>query len=981
MWKNKLNFIVLASIMATLTLLVSGIQSYMLYQTFLTEQRNRLNDLVVSQASLAKEFINYHSPDEEGHEGTHNLEYALNHLANAQKKFTVNNNSVEFTMAVKNNNLITFLVVNGQRVKKESPLNKITFGDPRALPMQKALGGESGTIIGLDYEGQKVLAAYTYVSGADLKLGMVAKIDLVDIQKPFIIVSIEIFAIGILLFAISITVLHFFSDPFFKKMEKSKHEYRELVENANSLIIRVNEQGFISFANSFATNVLAPDNSELIGAPLLAILSGDLKPDTGETPSIDSAIRFFGPDGGPYERPYIKDSNIVWLAWRIRTTFNPDGTPKSLLCIGNDITAKYNALEKLKESESRYRNIFENAPLAMVYFKNNGEISDCNDTFLELMGAPRDKIIGFNTAEKSYPDMRNALKKAIHGQYSSFEGVYTSITGQKTTYLRAVFNPVKSHEPPYEVIATLEDISARKTVEHELAESERRFKGIAKASPVGIMITDTHGRIKYVNKRMIRICESTREELMAESWTKKIHPEDRTELENNWYKTVPAISDRAEFRIIKNNDQPRWVLGQLVELEDNHKMTGYVITITDITNVKEAQQEHRRLSTAIHQAAEAIIITDTSGTIEYVNPAFEKTTGYSAAEAIGNNPSMLKSGEHDDYFYSEMWGKITQGMTWTGRFINHTKSGKRYTQEATITPVKNENGKIVSFVGVAKDISQQLMVEAQLRQAQKLESIGELAAGIAHEINTPTQYVTTNIKFLDESFGELIKNINGISTLRSNLNNNTSLEEMSAELDQMIDDESISYLTEDIPNAIKESEEGLRRISEIVKSVRQLAHPGETKKGYYSLNEIIKDATTVSANEWKYIADIELDLSPDLPEIPCLKGEMGQVILNLIINSAHAIEEQGKQDKGTIAISTFTEENFVVMTIKDDGCGMSQSVMDKAFDPFFTTKQVGKGTGQGLAITHNVIVTIHNGSIKIDSIKGEGTTLTIKLPT
>ncbi|WP_419783809.1 PAS domain S-box protein [Maridesulfovibrio sp.] len=980
MWKNKLNFIILASIMATLTLLVSGIQSYMLYQTFLTEQRNRLNDLVVSQASLAKEFINYHSPDAKRDKDTLNLEYALNHLANAQQKFTVNSNSGEFTMAVKNNNLINFLVVNGQRVKNESPLNKITFGDPRALPMQKALEGDSGTIIGLDYEGQKVLAAYTCVSGAGLKLGMVAKIDLVDIQKPFIIVSIEIFAIGILLFAISITVLHFFSDPFFKKMEKSKHEYRELVENANSLIIRVNEKGLISFANSFATTILAQENSGLIGEPLLAILSGDLKPDTGETPSIHSAIRFFGPDGGPYERPCIKEGNIVWLAWRIRTTHNPDGTPKSLLCIGNDITAKYNALEKLKESESRYRNIFENAPLAMVYFKNNGEISDCNDTFLDLMGAPRNKIIGFNTAEKSYPDMQNALKKSIHGRFSSFEGVYTSITGQKTTYLRAVFNPVKSHEPPYEVIATLEDISARKTVEHELAESERRFKGIAKASPVGIMITDTHGEIQYVNKRMVKICESTREELMSESWTKKIHPEDQTELENNWYKTVPALSNKAEFRIIRKNGQPRWVLGQLVELEDNHTMTGYVITITDITNVKEAQQEHRRLSTAIHQAAEAIIITDTSGIIEYVNPAFERITGYSAAEAIGMNPSILKSGEHDDYFYTEMWVKITQGKTWTGRFINHTKSGKRYTQEATITPVKNENGQIVSFVGVAKDISQQLMVEAQLRQAQKLESIGELAAGIAHEINTPTQYVTTNIKFLDESFGELIENLNKIKNIRSNLNN-SSIEELAADLNQMIDDDNISYLAEDIPNAINESEEGLRRISEIVKSVRQLAHPGETRKGYYSLNEIINDAVTVSANEWKYIADIELDLEPDLPEIPCLKGEMGQVVLNLIVNSAHAIEEKKQQDKGTIAISTFLEEDSVVLKIKDNGCGMSQSVIERAFDPFFTTKQVGKGTGQGLAITHNVIVTAHSGSIQIDSKEGEGTTLTIKLPT
>lgn len=980
MHKNKNNFIVLASIMIALTLTVSVIQSFMLYQTFLTEQRFRLHDLVVSQASLASELFSHYENEMKKNGNIHNFEAVLSHLAKAQNTFGVESKSSEFTMAVKSNNNIHFLVVDGRKVTDDNSLNKIEFGHPEALPMQMALNGESGTIIGLDYRGEKVLAAFTSVPNLSSKVGMVAKINLNEIQRPFLIVNIEVFAVGLLLILIAITLLYLFSDPFFKKHEKSEREYRELVENANSIILRINDEGLISFANDFAVNVFKSDYLELIGLPFLNLLAGDIKSqDIGS--SIQNIISFFSNDIGPHERPCIKaDGTIIWFAWRVKINRNIEGEPVSLLCIGNDITANYNMIEKLKESEERHRNIFENAPLAMVHFNKEGAISDCNETFLDLMGAPRNQVIGFNTYQKSYPAMRKALNEAINGQFSFYEDTYTSITGLKKIYLRAFFNPVKQDDPPYEVIATLEDISQRKQIEMELAESERRFKGLAKASPVGIIITDIHGNLLYANKRMIQICEASYKELEFEGWISRLHPDDKVEIENMWYKIVPVAASRAEFRIIRGNGLTRWVLGQIVELEGDNEMTGYVITVTDITNVKEAEFEHRRLSTAIHQAAEVIIITDTTGKIEYVNPAFERVTGYNASEVIGKNPNILKSGEHDDTFYADMWETILQGEAWSGRFINLRKDGARYTQEATIAPVRNEQGQIISFVGVAKDISKQLVVEAQLRQAQKLESIGELAAGIAHEINTPTQYVNTNINFLGDSNLEIIESLEHIKQLRKLVKMNTSIDEIGAELDKIISDEKISYLAEDISNAIKESEEGLNRISEIVKSVRQLAHPGETQKGYYNLNEIINDAVTVSANEWKYIAEINLYLSEELPEIRCLKGEMGQVLLNLIINSAHAIEMKKKQDKGRIDITTYAENDSVFMDISDNGCGMSKTVIARAFDPFFTTKEVGKGTGQGLAIAHNVIVVIHKGSIVIDSIEGKGTTMTVTLP-
>ncbi|TIH12857.1 PAS domain-containing sensor histidine kinase [Marinifilum sp. JC120] len=981
MHKNKKNFIILASILILIGVSVSVTQSYMLYRTFLDEQGRRLHELVQSQASLASEFFSHHDEDRLG--VIYDFDSVIERLAKAQKQFEVESKSGEFTTAIKTDNAINFLVVDGRRVLTGDPLSQLGLDSNHAIPMQNALAGKTGTIIAKDYRGKIVLAAFTPVKNLKKDIGMVAKIDLSEIQRPFFVVTVEVFLVGAILITMGVILLYFFSDPFFKKLEKSEKEYRELVENANSFILRVNKDGIISFANSFAQKHFKLTKTKLVGLPLLSILT-DTPDSEIATNSIQKVISFFGEGIGPHEHPFIDENgSVIWIAWRIKVNKNLDGSPSNILCIGNDITAKYNTLEQLKDSESRYRNIFENAPLAMVHFDTQGKISDCNNIFLDLMGSNRSKVIGFHTSEDSQPGMRQALKKALQGKYSVFEDIYTSVTGNKTLFLRAVFNPVIKHNPPYEVIATLEDITERKKVEIDLAESEQRFKGIAKASPVGIIITDLTGKVKYANERMLQICDVHYRELKTKGWTASIHPEDRDTIEYNWYKNVPTTTDRLEFRIIRDNGQPLWVLGQLVGLDNsNNEMSGYITTVTDITNVKETELEHKRLITAIDQAAEAIVITETSGTIVYVNPAFERITGYSVEEAIGNNPSILKSGEHDDSFYTDLWNTINQGQTWKGHFINLAKDGRRYTQEATIDPVRNEEGKIVSFVCVARDISNQLMVEAQLRQAQKLESIGELAAGIAHEINTPTQYVTTNMKFLSDSFTELINSLKQVSSIRQTINENSPTGTINDAMAKLIDDSEIAFLEEDIPNAIKESEEGLNRISEIVKSVKQLAHPGETQKNYYNLNEIINDAITVSANEWKYVATIRKNLQEDLPKVSCLKGEMGQVILNLIVNSAHGIESKNAatKEKGIITISSYLSDEQAVIEITDTGCGMPPQIIERAFDPFFTTKQVGKGTGQGLAIAHNVIVNIHNGRISIDSIENEGSTITVRLP-
>jgi PAS domain S-box-containing protein len=261
-------------------------------------------------------------------------------------------------------------------------------------------------------------------------------------------------------------------------------------------------------------------------------------------------------------------------------------------------------------------------------------------------------------------------------------------------------------------------------------------------------------------------------------------------------------------------------------------------------------------------------------------------------------------------------------------------------------------------------------LEDNLRQAQKLEAIGQLAAGIAHEINTPTQYVGDNLRFLKESFGELDSVIEHL------------VEAGGGSARKALDDADFEYLKEEIPRALNQSLEGVDRVAKIVRAMKEFSHPAREKTAT-DLNRAIQSTITVASNEWKYVAEMDMDLDANLPSVHCSPAEFNQVVLNMIVNAAHAISDvvgDGGRGKGRIGVKTRADGDWAVVEISDSGSGMPAHVQQRIFEPFFTTKEVGKGTGQGLAIAHNVIVDKHAGTIKVASSPGAGTTFTIRLP-
>lgn len=282
------------------------------------------------------------------------------------------------------------------------------------------------------------------------------------------------------------------------------------------------------------------------------------------------------------------------------------------------------------------------------------------------------------------------------------------------------------------------------------------------------------------------------------------------------------------------------------------------------------------------------------------------------------------------------------------------------------------------------EIAERVRMQDQLVQAQKLESIGQLAAGIAHEINTPIQYIGDNVRFLDGAFSDINGAFPVFSSLIKTAQNGPVPLEQVASAAEALRKSDAEYLSEEIPKAITQTLEGVDRVAKIVSAMKEFSHPGSKEKTLTDLNHAIRTTLTVANNEYKYVANLVENFDHELPPVPVLPGEFNQVILNLVVNAAHAIGEKinhaGNGEKGTITVRTRRDIEQAEIRISDTGTGIPESVRHKIFDPFFTTKEVGKGTGQGLAIARSTIEDKHGGTLTFETDTGKGTTFVIRLP-
>jgi PAS domain S-box-containing protein len=404
---------------------------------------------------------------------------------------------------------------------------------------------------------------------------------------------------------------------------------------------------------------------------------------------------------------------------------------------------------------------------------------------------------------------------------------------------------------------------------------------------------------------------------------------------------------------------------------------GRIWSFRDITERRRREDRLRVLSAAVEQSSASIVITDVEGNITYTNRKFTQLTGYAEEEVRGRNPRILNSGYSPPEMYRTLWETIRSGQEWRGEFRNRKKNGELFWESAAISPVQDARGNVIRFLAVKEDITEKRALESELRQAQKLEGIGQLAAGIAHEINTPTQFVTDNLTFLTDAWAGTLELL---ETCRHTVREFAPADAAArlADAEQRCD---FAFLREEVPHAIQQSLEGAQRVATIVRAMKEFSHPDHAEKTDVDLNQAIASTITIARSEWKYVADVETDFDAGLPLVSCYPGDVNQVVLNLIVNAAHAIRDKtGSQGRGQITVRTRRRGSAAEISVSDTGVGIPSEIQSRIFEPFFTTREVGSGTGQGLALAHTVIVRKHGGKIWFATEVGVGTTFFLQIP-
>jgi PAS domain S-box-containing protein len=458
--------------------------------------------------------------------------------------------------------------------------------------------------------------------------------------------------------------------------------------------------------------------------------------------------------------------------------------------------------------------------------------------------------------------------------------------------------------------------------------------------------------INYISASVEKILGYNPEELIGKNFGVFMHPNDISSVKNDFeeiLKLPPNVSYTFSSRIKYNAGAWIYVNALANNLFGNPIIKGVVITVRDITSQHMADEEMRKLNSVIEQTADIVLITDKDGFIEYVNPAFESVTGYSKKEILGENPRILKSDKQDKLFYEEFWSGILAGKVFHGEVINKKKNGQLYYEEKTVTPVKDNSGNITNFVSIGLDISEHKNIENQLQQAQKMEAIGTLAGGVAHDFN--------NILTTIQGYTELIMSD--------------------------IDKESSTY--KDLEHVKNASE----RAAKLTQQLLVFSRRKQREITVLNINNVIESLFKMLKRMLGEDIRVEMDLSPKIKQIKGDESNIEQIIMNIVVNARDSMPSGGAlniktenvyiDEEYSKSITGARPGEFISISIADTGEGMSKEILQHIFEPFFTTKEKDKGTGLGLAVVYG-IVKQHEGWINVYSEIGFGSIFRIYLP-
>ena len=733
-------------------------------------------------------------------------------------------------------------------------------------------------------------------------------------------------------------------------LRESEDRYRDLIEHSSDLICTHDLEGRILSVNDPPALSLGLPREEIVGRNIRDILAPEFR---DQFAAYLAQIRTKGAAQGLMT---VLTATGEKRIWEYHNTLRTEGiTVPIVRGVAHDVTERLRAEKALRQSEERYRLLFERNLAGVSRTTLDGKFLDCNLACAKMFGYASCEEFLAQSARDIYCDVADRQSYVARLQREkSVTNIELHLKRKDGTPIWVLENGTlvdPGHGQPAFIEGTFTDITERKLAEERLRESQERFKGLFENALLGLYRTTTDGRVLMANPALCQMLgfqsvEELKRRNLEEYGFAVFHSRDefkRVIEEKNVIVGWEAVWKRADGTKLFVRESARAIH------DDSGRLLYYEGTVEDMTERKRTEEENLRLITAIEQSAEGVVITDTGGSIQYVNPAFTRITGYSREEALGNNPRILKSGLHELAFYRQMWRTILGGATWHGEVVNRRKDGSLYTEEMNIAPVRSPSGEITHFIATKQDITARKELEQQFRQAQKMEAVGRLAGGVAHDFNN------------------LLTIINGYSQLLLE-----KLEPGSPMRAQVVEIQKSGERAADLTQQL------------LAFSRRQVLSPQ-----VLDLNQVIRDTDKMLRRLIGEDVECRTVLYPELWMVRADPGQIAQILMNLGVNARDAMPQGGtltietSNADLTEAYTSFhaqiTPGHYVVLVVGDTGVGMDRETQSHIFEPFFTTKEQGKGTGLGLATVYG-IVKQSGGYIWVYSEPGKGATFKIYLP-
>ena len=656
-----------------------------------------------------------------------------------------------------------------------------------------------------------------------------------------------------------------------------------------------------------------------------------------------------------------RDGEKRLLAWWCRVLKDEQGNVTGALSAAQDITERTRGEMELRESEGRLTDLMFNMVDWVWETDENGIYTYSSQKGLDHLGISSKGIIGKTPFDFMPPEEAKRVA-AIFSEISARKAPVKDLEnwnigkdGKEICLLTNAVPIVGAEGNLTGYRGVDKDITERKRAGEFLRASEERFKKIFEEAPLGVALIDSlTGQIREVNPRFAAIAGRTREEMATIDWMSITHPDDvQKDLDNMALLNAGKIAGfQMEKRYIHLDGAVVWInmtIAPLGGVDKAHPAQHHLCLIEDITERKRAEVELRKLSMAVSQSPASIVITDLLGNIEYVNQKFTENSGYTLEDVRGQNPRLLKSGETSPEEYELLWKTITSGGEWHGEFHNKRKDGTLSWERAFISPMRDASGTITHFLGFKENITQEKSLEEQLHQAQKMEAVGQLAGGVAHDFNN------------------ILQGMVGYSSLL---------------LDRLPEHDETHEFAEEIF-------QGAERAAGLTRQLLAFSRRQTLEMEDLELAEVVHGLTKMIRRLIGENIEVVVMDGRGLGMIHADRGQMEQVLLNLCINARDAMLEGGVLTIGTENVVLDSEYcnlhtwaapgRYVLLSVTDNGCGMDAQTQTRIFEPFFTTKALGKGTGLGLSTVYG-IVRQHHGMVQVYSEVGMGTTFKVYLP-